>query len=64
MMSDCFQKKVQAARQRVVDELAQFRVDSSDQRVASLKAAIDNWHHEVGAWGDANTVKPSQENLS
>ena len=63
-MTDCHREKVAAARQRVVDELTQFRADSSDERLAALKAAIENWHCKVGAWGKANNVEPTKQNLS
>lgn len=63
-MRDCHREKVRAARQRVVDALAQFRVDSSDDRLAALKAAIENWHSMVGAWSKANTIEPTKQNLS
>lgn len=63
-MSDCHQAKVRAARQRVVDELARFRLDDSDERLTALKAAINEWHDKVGAWSQANTIGPSNQNLS
>jgi hypothetical protein len=63
-MSNCHCEKVSAARRRVIDELAWFRVDSSEERLTSLKAAIANWHDEVGAWGNANKVKPNEDNLN
>jgi hypothetical protein len=63
-MSDCHSRYVLAARLRVVNELAQFRVDNSDERLASLKAAIDSWHDEVGAWSKANMSEPSKQKLS
>lgn len=63
-MSDCHQAKVRAARQRVVDELARFRLDDSEERLAALKAAINEWHDKVGAWSKANTIEPSNQNLS
>jgi hypothetical protein len=61
---DCHREKVGAARQRVVHALAQFRADGSVDRLAALKAAIENWHSMVDAWGNANTVKPTKQNLS
>lgn len=62
-MSDCHREKVQAARQQVIERLAHFRADSSEERLASLKAAIDEWHHRVGAWSKAITVVPGSQNL-
>jgi hypothetical protein len=63
-MTDCYREKVLAAKRRVIDELAQFRTDNSDTRLATLKVAIDNWHNMVGAWSQANTVKPTKRNLN
>jgi hypothetical protein len=63
-MVDCYREKVLAARGRVIDELAQFRIDNSDTCLATLKVAIDNWHNMVGAWSQANTVKPTKRNLN
>jgi hypothetical protein len=63
-MTDCHREKVGLAKQRVIDELTQFRNDRSDTRLAALKAAIDNWHDKVEAWGKANTVGPTKQNLS
>lgn len=63
-MVDCYREKVLAAKRRVIDELAQFRTDNSDTRLATLKVAIDNWHNMVGAWSQANTVKPTKRNLN
>lgn len=63
-MKDCHREKVVAARQRVVDELAEFRADESDERLSALKAAIENWHSMVGAWGKATSAVPTKQNLS
>ncbi len=63
-MADCYREKVLAARQRVIDELAQFHTDGSGTRLAALKAAIDTWHDMVGAWSKANVAKPTKQNLS
>lgn len=64
-MTNGHREKARAARQRVVDALARFRADGSDdERLIALRAAIDNWHSMVGAWGKANTTKPTKENLS
>ena len=48
-MSDRHAEKVRAAKQRVIDELAKFRDDTSDERLKHLQTAIDHWHGEVGA---------------
>lgn len=61
---DCHREKVLAARRRVVDELAQFRADSSDVSLATLKAAIDDWHDMVAAWSKAGAAGPTKQNLS
>lgn len=63
-MSDCHREKVQTARQQVIARLAHFRADSSEERLASLKAAIDEWHHRVEAWSMATAVVPGNQNLS
>jgi len=63
-MSDHHSENVRAARQRVIDELAMFRVDSSDKRLGHLKAAIDYWHDAVGAWSGAKPIEPGKQNLS
>ena len=63
-MTDCHREKVDLAKQRVINELTQFRNDRSDTRLAALKAAIGNWHDRVDAWGNANTVEPTKQNLS
>jgi hypothetical protein len=63
-MTDCHREMVAAARQRVVDELAQFRACGSAHRLAALKAAIEYWHCKVGAWGKANKAEPNKQNLS
>jgi hypothetical protein len=60
-MTDCHREKVGLAKRRVIDELDQFRNDRSDTRLAALKAAIDNWHDKVEAWGNANTVEATPE---
>jgi hypothetical protein len=60
-MTDCHREKVGLAKRRVIDELTQFRNDRSDARLAALKAAIDNWHDKVEAWGNANTVEATTE---
>ena len=57
-------EKAQAARQRVIEELTEFRVDSSDERLASLKDAIENWHLVVAASSKASTSSPTKQNLS
>ncbi|OYZ91658.1 MAG: hypothetical protein B7Y08_24495, partial [Rhodospirillales bacterium 24-66-33] len=57
-------EKAQAARQRVIEELTEFRVDSSDERLASLKDAIENWHLVVEASSKASTSSPTKQNLS
>jgi hypothetical protein len=48
----------------VVDELARFRSDRSNTRLAALKAAMGNWHDEVRAWSEANTAEPTKPDLS
>jgi hypothetical protein len=63
-MTNCHREKVGLTKQRVIDELTQFRNDRSDTRLAALKAAICNWHDKVDAWGNANTVEPTKQNLS
>jgi len=52
-MTECHREKVGAARQRVVDELARFRGDNAEDRLAALNAAIENWHATVEAWNEA-----------
>lgn len=47
-----------------MDELAQFRADSSDVSLATLKAAIDDWHDMVAAWSKAGAAGPTKQNLS
>lgn len=49
---ECHREKVRAARQRVVDDLAKFRSDSSEERLAALNGAIENWHATVEAWNE------------
>lgn len=63
-MMDCHREKVRAARQRVAVTLAQFRDDGSGDRLAQLKVAIENWHSMVGAWAEADTIKPAKQNIS
>jgi hypothetical protein len=63
-MTDCHREKVGLAKQRVVDELARFRSDRSNTRLAALKAAMGNWHDEVRAWSEANTAEPTKPDLS
>ncbi len=57
-MKICHCERVRAAREGVVGELAQFRTDTSDERLVALKEAIENWRDAVGPWGNANTVEP------
>lgn len=63
-MTGCHRDKVGFAKQRVIEEFAQFRKDSSDARLASLKAAIDNWHDKVAAWNEADRAEPIKGNLN
>jgi hypothetical protein len=63
-MTDSIGRRSALAKQRVIDELTQFRNDRSDARLAALKAAISHWHDKVDAWGNANTVEPTKQNLS
>lgn len=57
-------EEAHAARQRVIEELTEFRVDSSDERLASLKDAIENWHLAVAASSKASSSAPTKQNLS
>jgi len=57
-------EEARAARQRVIEELTEFRVDSSDERLASLKDAIENWHLVVAASSKASSSAPTKHNLS
>jgi hypothetical protein len=60
-MTECHREKTRAARQRVVDELARFRGDNSEDRLATLNAAIENWHATVGAWNEALSAERVQK---
>jgi len=63
-MSDRHAEKVRAAKQRVIDELAKFRDDTSDERLKHLQTAIDHWRGVVGAWSGTNPVESGKQNLS
>jgi len=60
-MTESHREKVRAARQRVVDELARFRGDNSEDRLAALNAAIENWHATVEAWNEALSAGRAQQ---
>lgn len=45
----------------MVDELIEFRVDSSDEQLTSLNAAIERWHAAVGAWNEATSSEATQK---
>lgn len=55
-MAVCPLEKIRAARQRVINQLAEFRADPSSKRLAALKAGIENWHVLVSAWNEAAPV--------
>lgn len=57
-MSDCQRDKVLVARRRVIEELTLFRIDDSDERLSSLMAAIENWHHQVRLWSAVSGIAP------
>ncbi len=63
-MVDYHLEKIGLAKQLVVNELAQFREDSSDARLAALKEAIANWHDKVCDWSKAKTLEATKQNLS
>lgn len=63
-MSDCQLECVRRAQRGVTEELALFRIDSSEERLALLKSAINNWHDMVRAWSKANTIEPPKQNIS
>lgn len=64
-MSDCRCEKVRKARQRVVEQLAEYRSCASDECLASLKGAIENWQHTVDAWNEAvGSVDPSKPGVN
>lgn len=63
-MGDCHSEQVRSARQGIVDELARFWADSSETRLATLKAAIENWHDAVGAWSKIDRIEPPKQDLS
>ena len=60
-MKERHRERVRAARQRVVDELARFRGDNSEDRLAALNAAIENWHATVEAWNEALSAERAQQ---
>lgn len=52
-MVNCHRESCRLAKLRVIEALSIYRAAPSEAKLASLKAALDNWDQSIKVWGES-----------